>query len=308
MSFSKTEISKKIKEQAIRLGFSACGISPAIFLEEDAKYLKSWLDKNMNADMNYMQNHFDKRVDPSLIVENAKSVISVLINYFPKETQKDIKAPRFSKYAYGKDYHFVVKDMLNALLDKINSDIVKVNGRCFVDSAPVLDRSNARNAGLGWIGKNTCLINKNLGSFVFIGEIIVDIELDYDKAIKDYCGNCKKCIDSCPTGALNDHQLDSRKCISYLTIEHKGELPLKLKPQFNNWVFGCDICQDVCPWNKKLEFHNIEDFNPSELFLNMDTEDWMNLDEETFEKLFEKSAVKRTKFDGLIRNIKFITD
>ncbi len=302
-------MSEKIKQEALNIGFSACGIAPARHLKNDEKKIRKWLDNNRHADMKYMENHFEKRVDASKIVDNAKSVISVLVNYFPEKTQYDKTAPVFSKYSYGKDYHYVMKPMMKKLLENINNKIKRTKGRYFVDSAPVLDRANAYYAGLGWIGKNTCLINKNLGSFVFIGEIIVDLELEYDSSQTNYCGNCTKCIDACPTGALCDAGvLDSRKCISYLTIENKKELPSELKEKFKNRVFGCDICQDVCPWNKNLKPHNIEELTPSEQFLRMTKQDWINLDKRKFDILFENSAVKRTKFDGLIRNIKFITD
>ncbi len=297
---------KKIKEKALEFGFAAVGISGATFLEKESQHLKEWLDNGYHGEMQYMENHFEKRVDPRKLVEGAKSVISVLYNYYPKEKQKK-DTFQISKYAYGKDYHYVVKEKLNHLLEFIKTEIPGVNGRAFVDSAPVMDKVWAAKSGLGWIGKNTNLISKEFGSFAFIGELIIDLELDYDSvSIKDYCGNCSKCIDACPTQALTPYVLDARKCISYLTIEKKGDLPQEIKGKWKDWIFGCDICQDVCPWNSKTKPNNEPQFQISDLLKNMKKEDWHNLNKQTFQKLFKNSPVERTKFEGLIRNIKFL--
>jgi len=303
----KQIITEKIKSSAEKAGFSACGVSPVKHIEEDSVHIRNWLENNMHGDMLYMENHFDKRVDASKMVDNAKSVISVLLNYYPLKIQKDINAPKISKYAYGKDYHFIIKDKLRKLFNIINNEIIEINGRIFVDSAPVLERYYAMQAGLGWIGKNSNLINKELGSFVFIGELIVDVELEYDAPIKDFCGTCTKCIDACPTNAIvSSKVIDARKCISYLTIEHKKKLPLELRSKFNNWVFGCDICQDVCPWNSKLKPHNISELMPNPNIIEMTKEEWYNIDKEKFNILFKDSALKRTKFEGLKRNLEFL--
>lgn len=257
--------------------------------------------------MAYMKNHFDKRLDPRLIVDNAKSVISVLFNYYTDDKQKDLEAPVISKYAYGKDYHFVIKQKLNQLFDFIKSHNVNVNGRVFVDSAPVLERAWAKNAGLGWIGKNGMLINKKAGSFVFIAELIIDLELDFDTPIKEYCGNCTRCIDACPTNAIiADKKIDGSKCISYLTIELKGEIPSEFKAKFQNRVFGCDICQDVCPHNNKATPHQEEGLKPLQGLLEMNKKDWYQIDKSGFNKLFKSSSVKRTRYSGLKRNLDFL--
>ena len=296
---------KKIKQKALELGFSAVGISKADFLEEESEFLKDWLGKGFHGEMQYMENHFEKRTDPRKLVEGAKSIISLLYNYFPEKTQAE-KTFKISKYAYGKDYHYVLKEKLNLLFDFINNEIIKIEGRAFVDSAPVMDKVWASKSGLGWIGKNTNLISKEFGSFVFIGELIIDLELDYDQAIKDYCGSCTKCIDACPTKALNPHQLDARKCISYLTIEKRGEIPEEFNGKWNDWIFGCDICQDICPWNQKLQSHSEPQFQISDLLKNMDKEDWQSLQKSEFKKLFKNSPIERTNFKGLIRNIDFL--
>ena len=300
----KKNLSELIKLYSLELGFSFCGISKAAYLNDEAKNLKSWLNNDFHAGMKYMENHFEKRLDPRLLVENAKSVITVLLNYYPGKEIPTENNFKISKYAYGKDYHFVVKEKLKLFLEKIISQTGKINARTFVDSAPVMDKVWAEKSGLGWIGKNTCLINKNFGSFFFIGNIILDVELEYDKATTDHCGNCTTCIDACPTSALSSaYKLDANKCISYLTIENKGELPENLKDKFNDWIFGCDICQDVCPWNKKAKKHNIPEFEPLEELINMTKEKWQNLTKEEFNKLFKNSSVKRTKYSGLKRNI-----
>lgn len=305
----KITISKKIKAFALELGFHSCGISKADFLAEDAEHLKKWLDQHHEGEMVYMRNHFEKRTDPRLLVENSKSVISVLLNYYPEQTLQRDDSYKISKYAYGTDYHFVLKDKLAELLKFIEELTGKRKARMFVDSAPVLDRRWAQKSGLGWIGKNTCLITKEQGSFFFIGEIILDLELTADNPIEDFCGSCTKCLNACPTNALiAPNRLDSRKCISYLTIENKNEIPVQFKGKFNDWIFGCDICQDVCPWNNKAIPTLVPDFKPSDNLTQMKKEDWEKLDQKKFNKLFENSAVLRTKFAGLKRNIKFVSE
>jgi epoxyqueuosine reductase len=297
-----------IKEKAHSLGFFYCGISKADFLEEEAPRLESWLNKNYNGKMDYMNNHFDKRLDPRLLVYGAKSVVSLLLNYYPTATQSDTTAPKLSKYAYGQDYHFVIKDKLKALFEFIHEEIGEVGGRMFVDSAPVLDKAWAKKSGLGWIGKNSNLIHPKQGSFFFIAELILDLELQEDGPIKDYCGTCTRCIDACPTDAIVDpYVVDGSKCISYLTIELKDQiLPFEFKGKMDNWMFGCDICQDVCPWNRFSKPTKESAFNPHENLLKMSKADWEDLTEEVFRELFKNSAVKRTKFDGLKRNIGFL--
>lgn len=296
-----------IKAEAKRLGFDYIGISKADFLEEDAPRLENWLNNNMHGQMSYMQNYFDKRLDPRLLVPGAKSVISLLLNYYPSEKQTDDTAPKISKYAYGKDYHLVIKEKLNLLLEFIKENIGEVDGRVFVDSAPVLDKAWAKKGGLGWIGKNSNLINKSSGSFYFIAELIVDLDLEYDGAVKDYCGTCTKCIDECPTDAIvSPYVVDGSKCISYFTIELKENIPNDVKGKFNNWMFGCDICQDVCPWNSFSKPHNEPHFQANAELLGMKKQDWEELTEETFKRVFKDSAVKRTKFAGLKRNIGFL--
>lgn len=290
------------------MGFDFVGISKADFLEEEAPRLENWLNKNMHGQMSYMQNHFDKRLDPRILVPGAKSVISLLLNYYPSQKQVDDTAPKISKYAYGKDYHDVIKDKLNQLLQFIKESIGDVDGRVFVDSAPVLDKAWAKKSGLGWIGKNSNLINKQNGSFFFIAELIIDLNLDPDGPIKDYCGTCTKCIDACPTDAIVAPQIvDGSKCISYYTIELKDAIPADVKGKFDNWMFGCDVCQDVCPWNRFSKPHHEPQFNPANGLLEMTKQEWLELTEETFKKVFKDSAVKRTKYNGLARNIKFIT-
>ena len=306
-SSAKNKNSEYIKQKALELGFMACGISKAEFLEEEAPRLEKWLSENRNGEMKYMENYFDKRLDPRLLFEGCKSVISVLINYFPSENQKDPEAPKLSKYAYGEDYHFVIKRKLNELLFFIQSEIGQVNGRVFVDSAPVMDKAWAKQSGLGWIGKNSNLISNKSGSFFFIGELLIDAELQYDTAIGDYCGTCTRCLDACPTGAIiQPYVVDGSKCISYFTIELKNAIPVPMKGQFDNWMFGCDICQEVCPWNRFSKPHQEEAFMPHPDLLEMTRQQWRNISKETFDKLFKKSAVKRTKFSGLKRNIDFL--
>ncbi len=296
-----------IKTEANRLGFMYCGISKAEFLEEEAPRLEKWLHQNMHGEMGYMANYFDKRLDPRLLVEDARSVISLMLNYYPSESQEDKSAPKISKYAYGTDYHFVIKDKLQQLSSFINENIGEINGRAFVDSAPVMDKTWAKKGGLGWIGKNSNIINKNTGSFFFISELIVDIELEYDGPVKDYCGTCTKCIDSCPTDAIVEpYVVDGSKCISYFTIELKENIPYEMKGTFDNWMFGCDICQDVCPWNRFSKPHSEPLFNAHPDLLQMKKPEWQELTEEVFKKVFKDSAVSRTKFKGLKRNIEFL--
>ncbi len=302
---SKTTNTKKIKNKALELGFSAIGISKAGYLEKESYQLKNWLKDGLHGEMQYMENNFGKRTNPNKLVEGAKSVVSVLLNYYPKENQGKGNY-KISKYAFGKDYHYVVKEKLNELLEFIQNEIGRVNGRAFVDSAPVMEKAWAAKSGLGWIGKNTNLISKKFGSFVFIGELIIDLELEYDEAIQNYCGTCTKCIDACPTSALNPYNLDARKCISYLTIEKKGELPPQMKGKWESWIFGCDKCQDVCPWNKKVKPHKEPAFYPKQELLTFTKEEWKNLDKARFKKLFKNSAIERTKFEGLKRNIDFL--
>ncbi|WP_440879436.1 tRNA epoxyqueuosine(34) reductase QueG [Tenacibaculum sp. C7A-26P2] len=303
----RDQYSSFIKEQAKRLGFLNCGVAKAEFLEEEAPRLEKWLKKGYHGQMHYMENHFEKRLDPRLLVEGAKSVISLSYNYFPANQQKS-KEYKISKYAYGQDYHYVIKDKLKELLQLINDEIGEVSGRCFVDSAPVLERSWAERSGMGWNGKNSLLIQKQEGSFFFLAELIVDIELSYDYPFQtDHCGSCTRCIDACPTQAiLSNSTVDGSKCISYLTIELKDAIPNEFKNKTEGWMFGCDICQDVCPWNRFSKPHSEPLFNPHKELLEMDTRDWQELTQETFGKVFKKSAVKRTKFSGLQRNIKFL--
>lgn len=285
-----------------------CGISNADFLAEEAPKLENWLKNEYQGKMDYMNNHFDKRLDPRILVDGAKSVVSLLLNYYPNETQEDDTAPKLSKYAYGQDYHFVIKEKLTQLFDFIQEEIGEVGGRVFVDSAPVMDKVWAQKSGLGWMGKNTNLIHPKHGSFFFIAELILDLELEPDGPIKDYCGTCTKCIDACPTEAIvQPYVVDGSKCISYLTIELKDAIiPGEFKSQMENWMFGCDICQDVCPWNRFSKPHNEPKFHPHDNLLKMNKADWEDLTEEVFRELFKNSAVKRTKFNGLKRNIDFL--
>ena len=295
-----------IKEEAKHLGFLSCGISKADFLEDEASRLESWLEKNRHGEMGYMENHFDKRLDPRLLVDGAKSVISLLFNYYPKETQKE-NTYKVSKYAYGQDYHHVIKSKLRQLQEFISNEIGEVNGRAFVDSAPVLDKAWAAKSGLGWIGKNSNLLTQQVGSFYFIAELIVDLDLEYDHAVTDHCGTCTACIDACPTNAIVEpYVVDGSKCISYFTIELKNEIPGEYRGEFDDWAFGCDVCQDVCPWNRFSKPHQEPLFNPHPDLLEMTKNDWEEMTEDVFRKVFKKSAVKRTKFSGLQRNIDFL--
>ncbi|MEI9946003.1 MAG: tRNA epoxyqueuosine(34) reductase QueG [Chitinophagaceae bacterium] len=297
-----------IKETATRLGFDNCGIARAEKLDEDAARLEQWLNKGMHGQMKYMENHFDMRVDPRLLVPGAKSVITLLKNYYPAQEQKndDLK---ISKYAFGKDYHEVIRTRLAELIELCRVTIGEINGRGFVDSAPVLERTWAQRSGLGWVGKNGNLITKESGSFFFIATLITDLELEYDDPLaKDYCGSCTKCIDTCPTEAiLPDKVVNGSKCISYFTIELKDMLlPDSMKNKFDNWAFGCDICQDVCPWNRFSKPNDEPEFTPIPEVLNLTTSEWEEMTEESFKKIFRHSAINRTKWKGMQRNIKFI--
>lgn len=295
-----------IKSEAKRLGFLSCGISKAGFLEEEAPRLEKWLNKNMNGQMSYMENHFDKRLNPTLLVDGAKSVISLLLNYYPSEFQ-NVESYKISKYAYGQDYHFVIKEKLKELLHFIQTEIGEVSGRAFVDSAPVLDKAWAARSGLGWMGKNTNLITQKVGSFYFIAELIVDLELEYDAPTTDHCGSCTACIDACPTEAIvAPYVVDGSKCISYFTIELKENIPTEMKGKFDDWVFGCDVCQDVCPWNRFSKSHNEPLFQANPELLSFTKKEWEEITEDVFKRVFKNSAVKRTKLEGLKRNVEFL--
>lgn len=295
-----------IKEEARRLGFSFCGVSKAGFLDDEARRLERWLQQGMHGQMGYMENHFDKRLDPTKLVEGAKSVVSFLYNYYTPQQQQHADAPKISKYAYQTDYHFVVKDKLKQLLQFITDTIGEVHGRAFVDSAPVMERAWAKKSGLGWTGKHTLLINKQRGSYFFLGELIIDLELEPDAPIKDYCGTCTACIDACPTEAITPYWVDGSKCISYLTIELKDEIPAEFKGKMDNWAFGCDICQQVCPWNRFSQPHNEPEFEPHPDLMTMDARQWYEITEDVFKQLFKNSPVKRTGYKGLKRTLTFL--
>lgn len=300
--------SQIIKTQAKNLGFDFCGIAKAGFLEEEAPKLEAWLNQNYHGQMAYMANHFDKRLDPTKLVDGAKTVVSLVYNYYPKaelfQGKEDLKV---AKYAYGQDYHHVIKDKLKVLLENLRQEIGEFGGRAFVDSAPVMERQWAQKSGLGWLGKNSLLLNKEMGSFFFLAELIIDLEVKPDPpVIKDYCGTCTKCIDACPTEAIvQPGVVDGSKCISYLTIELKENIPASFKGKMENWVFGCDICQDVCPWNRFSKPHQEPLFDPKPELEEMTKRDWEEITNETFNKVFAKSAVNRTKHKGLLRNIAF---
>lgn len=284
----------------------SCGIAKAGFLEQEAPRLEAWLNKNRNGQMSYMENHFDKRLDPTKLVEDSKSVVSLLLNYYPENNQV-LDTYKISKYAYGTDYHSVIKDKLNELLFAIKSTIGDVSGRAFVDSAPILDKAWAAKSGLGWIGKNSNLITQKVGSFYFIAELVIDLELDYDQATTDHCGTCTACIDACPTQAIvSPYVVDGSKCISYFTIELKEAIPMEMKGKFDDWAFGCDVCQDVCPWNKFSKAHNEPLFSAKPELISMSKKDWEEITEDTFKKVFKDSPLKRTKFQGIKRNIDFL--
>lgn len=298
--------SQWIKKQAQELGFLSCGISQAAFLETEAPRLEQWLKNGHHGAMGYMERHFDKRLDPRKLVPGAQSVISLLFNYYTSKTQKDAEAPKISKYAYGTDYHFVLKQKLKTFFQLMQKQFGAIEGRVFVDSAPVMDKAWAVKSGLGWLGKNTNVIAPREGSFFFICEIITDLELDYDAPMTDHCGTCTACIDACPTEALTPYQIDGSKCISYFTIELKDALPDSIRGKMDNWMFGCDVCQTVCPWNRFSKSHNEPQFEPHPDLLEMRAQDWEELTQETFKTVFKSSAVKRTKFEGLKRNISFL--
>ena len=305
-SSNKQKLTNFIKSKSVDLGFISCGISKADFLEDEAANLENWLKNEMHGEMSYMERNFDMRLDPRKILNGAKSVISLTYNYYTDKLQKDENF-KISKYAFGTDYHFVIREKLKNLLFLIKEKVGDINGRVFVDSAPILERAWAKKSGLGWIGKNTNLISKNVGSFFFLCEIIVDIELDYDYSTTDHCGTCTACIDACPTNAIVEpYKVDGSRCISYLTIELKENMPEYAKDSYDKWIFGCDICQDVCPWNKFSKPHNEPLFNADEKFLSMSKNEWLEITKETFDKVFKDSPVKRTGYDGLKRNIKFI--
>ena len=302
-------ISQRIKAKVKELGFLDCAILPVGELYEEKERLTIWLKNEMHGQLSYMDRDIDKRLNPQLLIENVKSIIIVLLNYYPRQKQSDCEAPVISKYAYGTDYHFVLKDKLKKLFSFIQTEIKPCNAQAFTDSAPILERAWARRAGLGWIGKNSNLISVKHGSFFFIGELILDVELPYDEPnqVRDHCGTCTRCIAACPTKAiLINRAVDARKCISYQTIEVKGSLDENLKGQFENRVFGCDICQDVCPWNLKSKPHNEPDFEPHPDLLQLSKNEWHKLQQPLFNTLFKNSAVKRTGFSRLKRNLQFI--
>lgn len=302
----KSRHTKLIKEEAKRLGFLSCGVAKAGFLESEAPRLEQWLNANAHGKMSYMENHFDKRLNPTLLVPDAKSVVSLLYNYFPEETQND-SSYKISKYAYGEDYHFVIKEKLAALMNFIQEEIGEVSGRVFVDSAPILEKAWAAKSGLGWVGKNSNLITKKVGSFYFLAELIIDLPLEADSPTTDHCGSCTACIDACPTQAIvKPYVVNGSQCISYFTIELKEQFPKEMTQNFDDWMFGCDVCQDVCPWNKFSIPHSEQAFQPKEDLLNFSKSDWEELTQEVFSTIFKNSAVKRTKFEGLKRNINFL--
>jgi len=303
---NKTHYTELIKNEAKRLGFISCGISKAEFLEDEAPRLEKWLKSNMHGEMKYMENYFDKRLDPTKLVEGAKSIVSLAYNYYPNNFQKE-SVPKISKYAYGKDYHYVIKEKLKQLLSFIKEEIGDVYGRVFVDSAPILEKAWAAKSGIGWVGKNSNLITKQVGSYYFLAELIIDLDLDYDTIETDHCGECTACIDACPTEAIVEpYVVDGSKCISYFTIELKDNIPNEFKGKFNDWIFGCDVCQDVCPWNKFSKPHKEPLFNISSEIMNLSKNQWQEITEETFNKIFKNSALKRAGYKGLKRNLNYI--
>lgn len=306
---STQSITYLVKNTATELGFSYCGISKAEFLKDEAPQLEEWLKRGYQGKMSYLENYFDKRLDPTLLVPGAKSVISLLYNYYPEKDLAHESDLKIAKYAYGEDYHFVVKDKLKILFERLQEEVGDIQGRVFVDSAPVMERAWAKKSGLGWIGKNSLLLNKTSGSFYFLAEIILDLEFEYDGPVKDYCGTCTACMDACPTDAIVEpYVVDGSKCISYFTIELKEEIPASVKGKFENWIFGCDICQDVCPWNRFSKPHTEKQFNPHPELGEFDIADWKEITEDIFQKVFKNSPVKRTKLEGLKRNIRFVTE
>lgn len=303
---SKTKNTAFIKGKASDLGFMYCGIAKAGFLEEEAAGLEHWLKKGFHGKMGYMENHFEKRLDPAKLVPGARSVVSLMYNYFPKEDLSENGSYKIARYAYGKDYHFVIREKLRELMEAIREEIGQVDGRAFVDSAPVMERAWAKRAGAGWIGKNSLLLNKQNGSYYFLAELIIDLELEPDGPVKDYCGTCTACMDHCPTDAIPEpYVVDGSRCISYLTIELKDQIPGEFSGKFKDWVFGCDICQEVCPWNRFSKPHNEPAFEPHAEMKHMSKSDWKEITREVFNEIFRKSAVKRTKFEGFKRNVRF---
>lgn len=304
---NQTQLTELVKAKAFAEGFQYCGISQAGFLVEEAPKLEQWLNSGSHGEMSYMANHFDKRLDPTKLVEGSKSVISLLYNYAPAHDINIDKEVKISKYAFGKDYHYIIKPKLKTVLQAITDQLGEINARVFVDSAPVMERAWAAKSGLGWVGKHSLLINKSMGSLFFLAEIILDVELDYDGPVKDYCGTCTKCIDACPTDAITaPYVVDGSKCISYLTIELKDQLPTEFEGKMEGWAFGCDICQDVCPWNRFAQPHNEPSFHPHSDLDTMQPQDWHEMTEELFRELFKGSPVKRTKYIGLRRNLDFL--
>jgi epoxyqueuosine reductase len=312
MNMGNIEVNTRlIKSFAAEAGFDFCGIAKAVRLDEDARRLEQWLGKGMHGNMHYMANHFELRTDPAKLVPGAKSVITLLLNYFPSAEQNATTTPKISKYAYGKDYHEVIKEKLRWVMNRMNEEIGNIEGRGFVDSAPVLERTWATKSGLGWIGKNGNLITKQNGSFFFIATLIVDLELEYDDPFaKDYCGSCRRCIEACPTEAIYDNKvIDGSKCISYYTIELKDMIiPDEMKGKFQNWMFGCDVCQDVCPWNRFAKPGSEVNFTPIKEVLNFSSKDWEELTEESFKQIFKNSPLKRSKYQGIKRNLKFLQE
>lgn len=298
-----------LKSRAYQLGFEFVGISQATELTAEARRLETWLNKGYHGKMAYMENHFDKRIDPRKLVDGAKSVVTLLYNYYTPEQQNDDAAPKISMYAYGTDYHDVIKEKLRQLLDDLREEFGDIQGRCFVDSAPIMEREWAQRSGTGWLGKNTLLIHPKRGSYFFLAELIIDLELTPDSVMKDYCGRCTRCIDACPTEAIapEGFLLDASKCISYLTIELREAIPDAFKDKMDNWMFGCDVCQTVCPWNRFSQRHQEPAFEPYPDLLTMTKRDWQELTQDVFSAVFSKSAVKRTKFAGLQRNIAFLS-
>lgn len=302
------ERSHLIKSLAAQLGFSFCGVSRAEFLAEEAPRLEAWLKRGYQGKMHYLEQHADKRLDPTLLVPGAKSVVSLIYNYYPQQDLAQPNTFKIAKYAYGEDYHFVVKDKLHTLMKQLQEVVGAVEGRAFVDSAPVMERVWAQRSGLGWIGKNSLLLNRRLGSFFFLAELIIDLEFEYDGPVKDYCGTCTACMDACPTDAIPEpYVVDGSRCISYFTIELKEAIPTDVKGKFENWIFGCDICQDVCPWNRFSQPHQEPRFAPHEALGDMTNNDWQEITADVFRQIFQKSAVKRTKLEGLQRNIRFLS-
>lgn len=306
----KEKLVFRLKSEAARLGFDQVGIATAVRLDKEAAQLEEWLNKGNHGTMSWMENHFEKRVDPTQLVPGAKSVISLMYNYYTDVEQTDPAAPKISRYAYGNDYHQVIKQKLKNLIHWLRDEVGEINGRCFVDSAPVMERQWAEKSGLGWLGKNTLLIHPKKGSYFFLAELIIDLDLPADHPIKDHCGTCRRCIDACPTNAFSEegYVLDSTKCISYLTIELKDAIPEEFKGKMANWAFGCDICQEVCPWNRFSKKHSEPEFEPHPELINMTKKEWQEITQEVFVKLFKDSAIQRTRFDGLKRNIQFIKE